>query len=150
MTIDTKPIRFASGMLGTGSIFRSNQVLMHELAVTESVLEIVLRHAEPAGDVRITDVHLVIGRLSSIVDDSVQFYWDTISEGTRAQGARLHFRRVPAELRCLDCGRQYTLTDEALTCPECGSAQVRVIAGEEFRVEAIDVEPVATPKEMSP
>jgi hydrogenase nickel incorporation protein HypA/HybF len=40
----------------------------------------------------------VIGRLASIVDDSIQFYWDMISEGTICQGAKLHFKRVPAEL----------------------------------------------------
>jgi len=120
---------------------------MHELAVTQSVLEIALRHAASAGVVRITAVHLVVGQLSSIVDDSVQFYWDIISANTTAQGARLHFRRIPAELRCWDCAHQYLLAGEDLACPACGSLRVQVIAGDEFRVEAIDVEPVAAPAE---
>ncbi len=34
---------------------------MHELAITESVLEIALRHGHAAGATRITDLHLVIG-----------------------------------------------------------------------------------------
>ncbi|MDW8327833.1 MAG: hydrogenase maturation nickel metallochaperone HypA [Anaerolineales bacterium] len=118
---------------------------MHELAVTQSVLEIALRHAAPAGAVRITDVYLVIGQLSSIVDDSVQFYWDAISENTAAQGARLHFRRVPAELRCWDCNHRYSPNGEDLACPACGGLRVQVVAGDEFRVEAIEVEPVAAP-----
>jgi len=33
---------------------------------------------------KVTGINLVIGQLSSIVDDSIQFYWDTISEGTIA------------------------------------------------------------------
>jgi hydrogenase nickel incorporation protein HypA/HybF len=111
---------------------------MHELMVTESILEIALRHAGQAGADRITDLYLVIGQLSSIVDDSVQFYWDFVSEGTAAEGARLHFRRIPAELQCQLCQHTYN-PDESLTCPACGSNQIKVVKGEEFFLEAIDV-----------
>jgi Zn finger protein HypA/HybF involved in hydrogenase expression len=72
---------------------------MHELAVTESILEIALRHGQPAQARKITDLYLVIGQLSSIVDDSVQFYWDFISKNTPAEGAS--FSRIPAEFCCL-------------------------------------------------
>ena len=61
---------------------------MHELAVTESILNIAVQHASQAGAVRVTDLNLVIGQLSSIFDDSVQFYWDMISEGTICAGRR--------------------------------------------------------------
>jgi hydrogenase nickel incorporation protein HypA/HybF len=113
---------------------------MHELSVTESILEIALRHARQAGAGRITGIYLVVGQLSSLVDDSVQFYWDLIAKGTPAEGARLHFRRVPAELLCLECGRRYQPGQDDLACPTCGSPQVKVAAGEEFYLEAIDVE----------
>ena len=75
---------------------------MHELAVTESILDIAVKYAEQAGASRVSDLYLVIGRLSSIVDDSVQFYWDIVSQNTLCAGSRLHFQRVPAELLCLD------------------------------------------------
>lgn len=113
---------------------------MHELSVTQSILEIALRHAGQAGAERVTGLYLVIGDLSSIVDDSLQFYWDIISKDTQAAGARLNFRRIPAELLCLDCGRRYQPGRGDLTCPGCGSAQLKITAGEEFFLEAIDVE----------
>ena len=112
---------------------------MHELAVTESILEIALRHSGEAGAQRITDLHLVIGELSTIIDESVQFYWDFVSEGTAAAGATLHFRRVPAQLTCQTCGHSYS-PRQSLPCPACGSEDIRVVAGEEFYLEAIDVE----------
>jgi hydrogenase nickel incorporation protein HypA/HybF len=113
---------------------------MHELAVTQSILKIALRHAEQAHAQRITDVHLVMGELSTNVDDSVQFYWDIIARETIAEGAKLHFRRVPAELQCMACFTKYHPAGGELVCPQCGSVGVKIISGEEFSVEAIDVE----------
>jgi hydrogenase nickel incorporation protein HypA/HybF len=113
---------------------------MHELAVTESILNIATKHAAPANAVRVTDVHLVIGQLSSIVDESVQFYWDMIAEGTICAGAQLHFQRKPATLKCLDCDQTYTLTGELTDCPNCHGARIKVVAGEEFYVDSIEIE----------
>lgn len=113
---------------------------MHELPVTESVLEIALRHAKAAEADRVTDVYLVLGQLATIVDDSVAFYWDIINRGTPAEGARLHFRRLPAELYCLACNVRYQLEGEELACPVCKGDQVKVVAGDEFYMEAIEVE----------
>lgn len=113
---------------------------MHELSVTESILEIALRHASSAQAKRITDLYLVIGQLSSIVDDSVQFYWEIITKGTLAEGSRLHFERIPTRLNCLDCDHRYSPAGEDFACPVCKSVRVKVIAGEEFQLEAIEVE----------
>ena len=113
---------------------------MHELPVTESILEIALRHADKAGASRITHLYLVIGQLASIVDDSVQFYWDIISRGTIAEGASLHFKRLPATFACLDCKHEFTPGDEDFACPSCKSERVKVISGDQFYMEAIDIE----------
>jgi len=65
---------------------------MHELAVTESILEIATQTAKEHAATKVTDIYLRLGQLSSIVDESVQFYWDIISQGTLAEGAELHLR----------------------------------------------------------
>lgn len=113
---------------------------MHELSVTESVLEIACKHAEKAQATKVTDIYLEIGRLSSIVDDSVQFYWDMISKDTLCEGAALHFKRVPARLVCLKCHNEYTLEQELQPCPKCGSARVRVLSGDEFNLDSIEIQ----------
>ncbi len=113
---------------------------MHELSVTESILEIALRHANTTNAKRITNLYLVIGQLASIVDDSVQFYWDIVSKDTIAAGATLHFKRLPAKLTCLDCNHQYDLDKKGFSCPNCQSDHVKVISGDEFYMEAIDIE----------
>jgi hydrogenase nickel incorporation protein HypA/HybF len=113
---------------------------MHELPITENILNIANNHAAQAGATRVTDLYLVIGQLSSIVDDSIQFYWDIISKGTLCQGALLHFQRIPAKLFCQNCGQTYTLQSELRACPHCQSIRVQVLEGEEFRLESIEIE----------
>lgn len=111
---------------------------MHELSVTESILEIALRHSREAGASAVTDLYLVIGDLSTIVDESVQLYWNIITDGTPAAGSTLHFRRVPGRLGCRTCGHTYSPRDD-LPCPACGGIEIDVLAGEEFYLESIEV-----------
>lgn len=115
-------------------------LIMHELPVTQSILEIALRHARKAEAKRVTDLHIVMGELSRLVDESIQFYWDIIAKDTLAEGARLHFRIVPAEFQCMACFEKYKPNGEDFSCPNCGSVGVKIVAGEEFSLEAIDVE----------
>lgn len=118
---------------------------MHELSVTQSLLEIALRHGREAGAQRVTDLYLVIGAWSSIVDDSVQFYWDMVAQGTEAEGAQLHFERIPARAVCTDCGREYAPSGDSLLCPACGSSHLRLLTGDQFRLDSIAIEPAAQP-----
>lgn len=118
---------------------------MHELAVTESILDIALKYAQQAGASRVTDLNIVMGRLSSIVDDSVQFYWDIISENTLCAGSKLHFQRLPAEMICLDCQKSYIVAGELSPCPICGGAHVQVSSGDQFYLDSIEIEKAAEP-----
>lgn len=113
---------------------------MHELGVTQSILNIALHHAQTAQATRIREINLVIGELASVVDDSVQFYWAMIAKGTIAEGATLNFKRLPACLRCNDCAHEFPIDHREYMCPACGSPNVAVAGGEEFYVESIDVD----------
>lgn len=117
---------------------------MHELSITQSILEIAIRHAQAANATKVTNLYLVIGQLSSVVDDSVQFYWDFISKDTLAEGAQLHFQRIPAKMLCKECQHRYS-PDDDLTCPQCGSADIHVTAGTEFFLESIEVADAPVP-----
>lgn len=135
---------------------------MHELPATQGMLEVSLEAARDAGAVRIREIHLVVGELTSIVDDSVQFYFDIIARGTPAEGAVLVFRREPARLRCLACGHEEGVVPPlAPTCPSCGSLRLEVTGGQAFRVESLEVDdddapsdeergPVASPRDATP
>ena len=90
---------------------------------------------------RIVAIDLVIGELSGIVGDSVQFYFDILSQGTLAQGAQLRFQRQPARAACPDCGHSYNAAPPlAPFCPVCGSLYIQVTGGRQFQLESIEID----------
>ena len=115
---------------------------MHELPITQSLLEIVLRHAERAGASRITGIDLALGVFTNYVSDSIQFYFDIISRGTPAEGAILHIHRIPATCRCWDCGQNFVWEETILPieCPHCKGTTPQFTSGDEFYLESMEVE----------
>ncbi len=109
---------------------------MHELPVTEEILSIAAKHADGR---RVLAIHLVIGELTSFIDDAIQFYFDLLAPGTVAEGAKLHFRRVPVRFRCRACETHFAPANHDWHCPACGALGGEVVAGKEFFVESIEV-----------
>ena len=113
---------------------------MHELSVTQSILDIVLEKAKEAQTSRIAKINLVIGEMSSIVDDCVQFYFDFLKKDNAAEEATLDFKLVPAQLKCRDCLTGFNPRDSLWICPNCQSASMEIISGRDCYVESIEVE----------
>lgn len=108
---------------------------MHEMALTQSVVEAVCEHA--AGR-RVSSVKLEVGALCAVVPDAMTFCFDLATEGTLAAGARLDIDVRPAVARCRSCAAEFELPDPILLCP-CGSADVEVIAGRDLRILSMEV-----------
>ena len=113
---------------------------MHELGVTENIVNIALTKAGEAQASKVIKINLVVGELAGFVPDCIQFYFDTLSKGTIAQGAVLHFESVPAELRCRDCSTIFQPKDALWACPECGGRSVEIFKGRELYIESLEVE----------
>lgn len=114
---------------------------MHELPVTRGILQVAVEAAEKVGAQRIMAINLVIGNLTSIVDDSVQFYFDILSRNTPAEGAILRFRREPAIGHCGDCGHEFVVDIPLIAiCPACDGVRLQVTGGREFFVDSIEVD----------
>ncbi|MHB1412614.1 MAG: hydrogenase maturation nickel metallochaperone HypA [Thermoleophilia bacterium] len=113
---------------------------MHEYAVTESMLEIIQAEAVKAGASHVGEVTVVLGELSSFVDESIEFYFSELSRGTIAEGARLVFQKVEARADCSQCGESFRPRQIFYSCPRCGSPAVELIEGQEMYIDSIDVE----------
>jgi hydrogenase nickel incorporation protein HypA/HybF len=122
---------------------------VHELGITEQLLNLTLEHAARAGASRVTRLNLVIGELSSVVDESIQFYWEIMAKDSLAAHAELHFERVPARFCCQTCHAEFELSAFEGQCPQCGGVQVRVVDGDQFRLDSIEIENAVEPHEES-
>jgi len=88
----------------------------------------------------VTAINLVIGDLTSIVDDSVQFYFQIMTRGTVLENAVLHFKRIAPEFVCTNCGRLFSGRHIGLSCPGCGGKSMVADKGQEFYIESIEVD----------
>ena len=113
---------------------------MHELSVTEQVLNVTLEHARQAKAQRVVKINLVIGELTSYVGESIQFYFDLLSKGTEAEKASLAIARIPSRVRCRDCKKEFQPDEGDWSCPHCGGFIEEVLGGRELYVESIEVE----------
>jgi len=113
---------------------------MHEMTITQGIMDIVLENARDNGAKRVNSVNLVIGSLSQVVPDCVEFYFDIMTKDTIAAGAALHIELVPARARCRACGHEFPAEDMVMTCPKCGDIFGKLLAGRELAVESIDID----------
>ncbi|MBN2078717.1 MAG: hydrogenase maturation nickel metallochaperone HypA [Spirochaetes bacterium] len=113
---------------------------MHELSVMTSILEIVLEHAHRNGARKVSRVNLRIGRLSDIIPEWAQSYFDMLSKETIAEEAELAIERIPVKVRCRACGHEHTFPEKwEFTCVQCGSADIELLEGREFTVTSIEI-----------
>jgi hydrogenase nickel incorporation protein HypA/HybF len=104
------------------------------------MLDVVLSEAKTAQASRITKINLVIGELSGVVGECVQFYFDFLKKDNAAEEATIDFKLVPAELRCRNCLTNFNPQDSDWVCPNCQSTSIEVISGRDCYIESIEVE----------
>jgi hydrogenase nickel incorporation protein HypA/HybF len=122
---------------------------MHELGVTQSMMDLVLEYADGHP---VTVVNLKLGEMATVVAESVELYFEYLSKGTPAEGARLNWEIVPMEMTCRACGEKSELQEWAGERPQlivvsvmergcrCGSHDLRVTDGTSFAVASLEIE----------
>lgn len=113
---------------------------MHELSITQSILNIALDSAEKAKAKKINKIKIAVGEMTGYLPSCVQDYFDIISKGTIAENAELEFMKIPPLAKCLDCEKETSLDGFKFVCTHCGGQNLKLIHGREFLVESIDIE----------
>ena len=113
---------------------------MRELQAIQSILAKALLKARESNATRIKTVQLAIGEIAELDQTSIQGHWEAITKGTPAEQAQLTFRFINAEVQCMSCFIKYQPVDGKIHCPQCGSYGAKILSGEEFYLESIEVD----------
>jgi hydrogenase nickel incorporation protein HypA/HybF len=113
---------------------------MHEMALTESLVELIEDEGRKQGFTRVRVVQLELGAMGSVDPEAIRFCFDAIARGAIVEGARLEIVVVPGEGWCFDCAKAVPMFERFGPCPECGRRHVQVTSGEDMRVKELEVE----------
>jgi hydrogenase nickel incorporation protein HypA/HybF len=113
---------------------------MHEQSIVEALLETVIEKAQEAKAKKILRIYVVVGELSGVIEDSVEFYFGFLSKGTIAEGASVFFVRPPTLVRCRNCGTEYTPVNMKFICPKCKESKIEILSGRELYIDNLEVE----------
>ncbi|MCX7781327.1 MAG: hydrogenase maturation nickel metallochaperone HypA [Negativicutes bacterium] len=111
---------------------------MHEYYVTEEIIRIACETAKQHQSPVINRITVVVGELTGIVSESVEFYFDVLARDTAAEGAILHIVPQPVSRLCRHCQSEFHGAN-AWVCPECGEPGELIKNGREFYVESVDL-----------
>jgi hydrogenase nickel incorporation protein HypA/HybF len=118
---------------------------MHELAIAQSIVDVVEARATECQATRVKGVRLRIGEAASIVSDSLTFCFEMLASlDPTLAGAQLSIDSVPHRARCRHCAQEFAVTNFIAQCPICQGWDTEIISGTEFQILDMEIE---TPRE---
>lgn len=113
---------------------------MHEVGIAESIIDIAVKTAVKNGFSKVLSVTVNIGKLVAVENDSLMFAFDTLKEGTILNLAGLIINDIDIKGKCIDCGEENIYDEYFFACKNCGSYNVKIVAGEELDIKDIEVD----------
>ena len=112
---------------------------MHELSLSNGMLEIIRKQALEDGFDRVLVVRLEVGALSCVERAALEFCFESVTRGSVAEGARLEILDVAGEAWCWDCENVVPLARRGEACECCGGYRLKVRDGEQVRLAELEV-----------
>ncbi len=114
---------------------------MHEASIAASMVEITLKHAGENQLKSVSRLLVQVGGLHHVVPEVLQNYFELLrEEHSILAGARLDVERLEVLVGCKECEKESTLEDVIFLCPNCGSASIEVLQGNEMHLMSIEGE----------
>lgn len=112
---------------------------MHEMSIAESVMSIIDEEVAKNNGKRAVRVLLVIGKLSTIVPESLIFCINANKEGTVFQDAEFAIEEIPGKGYCEECDKEYEVGPHQFFCEVCENV-LEVRGGTELLIKELEIE----------
>ena len=112
---------------------------MHELSLSQGMLDIIEQQAATSGFESVRVVHLEIGALSCVERQALEFCFESVTRGSIADGAGLEITDVAGAAWCWDCEAVVALTRRGEACERCNGYRLKIEDGERVRIVELEV-----------
>ena len=113
---------------------------MHEMSLCEGILQVIEDESGKQGFSRVKSLWLEIGELAGVETEALLFCFDAVKRDSLADGANMNIIPVPGRAWCMLCSQHVPVRQLFEACPDCGSYQLQVTAGDEMRIKELEVE----------
>jgi len=111
---------------------------LHEMGITQGILDSSFEAAREAGATQITEIRISVGELTEVVEFALQFAFEALTPGTIAEGATLTVTHIAAKSHCNDCDADFEHDRFQMLCPTCESFDVTLLHGRELQIDSIE------------
>ena len=80
-----------------------------------------------------------IGKLSSIVSESLRFCFDIGVKDTVLNEAVLVIEEIPVVAKCKDCDHKWVIDNPSFSCVKCESSSIEILSGKELEVSSLEI-----------
>jgi len=112
-------------------------MLMHEIAVAQSILTTISAEAEKQ-NAKPVIARISCGKLYAINAEALGFAFEAIAKGTTCEGTKLVVEHKPIRGQCRNCGEIFEFELTSPACPKCGSEDFGLLPDEPLILEDIE------------
>ena len=121
---------------------------MHEVSVVSDIVSAILKELERYSVERVEEVTLVIGDMTNLGEEQMEFAYEIVTKDTELEGSKLVIEHERIRVTCNECGYEGEVkmlesdygehTIPILSCPKC-NGKVKVIAGQTCMVKNLKI-----------
>lgn len=116
---------------------------MHEMSIVLNIFDIIKtklmsEYGENHG--KIKNVTIIVGKLSSVVPEALEFSFDIAKQDSIFQDAALKIIEVSIEGECKECKATFAIEETLFICPKCKNPDITIKKGRELFIESIEIE----------
>lgn len=116
---------------------------MHELAIAQSIVDVVEQHARASQAGCVKWVRLQVGEASGVVADALSYSFEMLAAlSPLLVGSRLTIEGVPHRAHCRQCRQEFFIQNCIPRCPLCEEWSADILSGTELQILEMEIAPV--------